>query len=81
MPFGAAGARDVHADGLSTDSERRESMAHYDFTTPVTEAQVRALAVNDTVTLNGTLYGIRDATQIALFDRGRTTRFDLPATR
>ena len=44
---------------------------------PVTEAQVRALAVDDTVTLNGTLFGIRDATQIALFDRGRTTRFDL----
>jgi L(+)-tartrate dehydratase beta subunit len=52
-------------------------MAHHDFTMPVTEAQVRALRVNDTVTLNGTLYGIRDATQIHLFDRGRTTRFDL----
>jgi len=52
-------------------------MAHHDFTMPVTEAQVRALAVDDTVTLNGTLFGIRDATQIALFDRGRTTRFDL----
>lgn len=52
-------------------------MAHHGFATPVTEAQTRALAVDDTVTLNGTLYGIRDATQIALFDRGRTTRFDL----
>ena len=52
-------------------------MAHHTFTTPVTEADVRALRVNDTVTLEGTLYGIRDATQIALFDRGRTTRFDL----
>ena len=52
-------------------------MAHYDFTMPVTEAQVRALRVNDTVTLNGTLYGIRDATHIQLFDRGRKTRFDL----
>ena len=52
-------------------------MAHYEFTMPVTEAQVRALAVDDTVTLNGALFGIRDATQIALFDRGRTTRFDL----
>jgi L(+)-tartrate dehydratase beta subunit len=52
-------------------------MAHHDFTMPVTEAQVRALAVDDTVTLNGTLFGIRDATQIALFDRGRATRFDL----
>jgi L(+)-tartrate dehydratase beta subunit len=52
-------------------------MAHFDFMTPVTEAQVRALAVDDTVTLGGALFGIRDATQIALFDRGRTTRFDL----
>ena len=52
-------------------------MAHYDFTTPVTEEQVRKLRVNDTVTLNGTLYGIRDATYIHLFDRGRKTRFDL----
>jgi len=52
-------------------------MAHYDFQTPVTEEQVRSLRVNDTVTLNGTLYGIRDATQIHMFDRGRKTRFDL----
>src|SRR5262245_60739228 len=50
---------------------------HYDFSTPVTEQQVRALRVNDTVTLNGPLYGIRDATQIHMFDRGRKTRFDL----
>jgi L(+)-tartrate dehydratase beta subunit len=52
-------------------------MAHHAFTMPVGEAQVRALRVNDTVTLNGTLYGIRDATQIHMFDRGRRTRFDL----
>ena len=52
-------------------------MAHFDFTTPVTEEQVRKLRVNDTVTLNGTLFGIRDATQIHMFDRGRKTRFDL----
>jgi L(+)-tartrate dehydratase beta subunit len=52
-------------------------MAHYDFTMPITEDAARALRVNDTVTLNGTLYGIRDATQIHMFDRGRKTRFDL----
>ncbi|MCC7082060.1 MAG: fumarate hydratase C-terminal domain-containing protein [Burkholderiales bacterium] len=52
-------------------------MAHHDFDMPVSEQQVRALRVNDTVTLNGTLYGIRDATQIHMFDRGRKTRFDL----
>jgi len=52
-------------------------MAHFELTTPVTEAQVRALRVNDTVTLHATLFGIRDATQIHMFDRGRATRFDL----
>ena len=52
-------------------------MAHHDFTTPLTEAQSRALRVNDTVTLQGTLFGIRDATHIHMFDRGRKTRFDL----
>ena len=52
-------------------------MSHFDFTMPVTEEQVRRLRVNDTVTLNGTLFGIRDATQIHMFDRGRKTRFDL----
>jgi L(+)-tartrate dehydratase beta subunit len=52
-------------------------MAHHTLRTPVTEEQVRALRVNDTVTLEGTLFGIRDANQIALFDKGRTTRFDM----
>jgi len=50
---------------------------HYDLTTPISEPLVRALHVDDTVTLDGTLFGIRDATQIALFDRGRSTRFAL----
>ena len=52
-------------------------MAHHDFTMPITEAQARSLRVNDSVTLNGTLFGIRDATQIHMFDRGRKTRFDM----
>ena len=52
-------------------------MAHFDFDTPITERQARELRINDTVTLNGTLFGIRDATQIHMFDRGRKTRLDL----
>jgi len=52
-------------------------MTHFDFQMPVTEEQVRKLRVSDTVTLNGTLFGIRDATLIHMFDRGRRTRFDL----
>jgi len=52
-------------------------MAHYEFNMPVTEEQVRKLHINDTVTLHQTLYGIRDATQIHMFDHGRKTRFDM----
>jgi len=52
-------------------------MTHHTLAMPADEAQIRALRVGDTVTLTHTLFGIRDATQIHLFDRGRTTRFDL----
>src|SRR5260370_26666480 len=52
-------------------------MSHHELTAPITEGQVRGLRIDDTVTLQGTLYGIRDATQIAMFDRGRSTRWDL----
>ena len=52
-------------------------MAHHEFDMPIGEREARALRANDTVTLNGTLFGIRDATQIHMFDRGRRTRFDL----
>jgi len=52
-------------------------MTHHVLTAPISEDQVRALHVNDTVTLEGALFGIRDANQIALFDKGRKTRFDL----
>src|SRR5215468_3184327 len=52
-------------------------MAHHVLETPLTEAQARALKVGDTVTLERTLYGIRDGTLIAMFDRGRETRLDL----
>ena len=52
-------------------------MAHHLLEMPIDEAQARALKVGDTVTLEKTLFGIRDATLIAMFDRGRSTRFDL----
>jgi L(+)-tartrate dehydratase beta subunit len=52
-------------------------MAHYDLSTPLSEEAARKLRVEDTVTLNGTLYGLRDATLIHMFDRGRKARFDL----
>ncbi|MGH7057217.1 MAG: fumarate hydratase C-terminal domain-containing protein [Acetobacteraceae bacterium] len=52
-------------------------MAHHILEMPIDERQARALAVGDTVTLERTLFGIRDATLIAMFDQGRPTRFDL----
>lgn len=52
-------------------------MAEHILEMPVNEAQVRALKVGDTVTLERTLFGIRDATLMAMFDRGRKTKFDL----
>jgi L(+)-tartrate dehydratase beta subunit len=52
-------------------------MTHHVLDMPISDAQVRALKVGDTVTLEKTLFGIRDATLIAMFDRGRTTRFNL----
>jgi L(+)-tartrate dehydratase beta subunit len=52
-------------------------MAHYAFNMPLGEAEIRRLRLNDTVTLHRTLYGIRDATYIHMFDRGRKTRFDM----
>jgi len=52
-------------------------MAHHDITMPITAKQVREWRIGDTVTLNGTLYGIRDGTHIHMFDRGRKTRFDM----
>ena len=52
-------------------------MAHYDLAMPVTDEAIRRLRINDTVTLQQRLFGIRDATQIAMFDKGRATRLDL----
>ena len=52
-------------------------MAHHEFAMPITEAQARALRIDDTVTFGGALFGIRDANLIALFDKGRTTRLDM----
>ena len=52
-------------------------MTHHVLNMPMTDAQARALTIGDTVTLEQTLFGIRDATLIAMFDGGRATRFDL----
>jgi L(+)-tartrate dehydratase beta subunit len=52
-------------------------MTHHILEMPVDEAQVRRLRVGDTVTLEKTLFGIRDATLIAMFDKDRRTTLDM----
>jgi L(+)-tartrate dehydratase beta subunit len=46
-------------------------VAHHEITFPTDEATVRGLEAGDTVTLQGHIIGIRDATQIRIFDQGR----------
>jgi L(+)-tartrate dehydratase beta subunit len=44
-------------------------MATYTLNTPLTEEAVRKLKVRDMVTLNGSIFGIRDLTLIHIFDK------------
>ena len=43
-------------------------MAEITLQTPLSESDVRKLALEDTVYINGHIFGIRDATQIRIFD-------------
>ena len=52
-------------------------MAHYKLQTPLSEADIRQLKLEDTVTIDGTIFGIRDATQIRIFDHGIAPPADL----
>ena len=52
-------------------------MSEYVLETPLSEGAVRKLRLEDTVTINGTIFGIRDATQIRIFDEGVAPPADL----
>lgn len=52
-------------------------MAEVHLKTPLTEADVRGLKLEDTVYLDGHVFGIRDATQIRMFDEGVRAPADL----
>lgn len=52
-------------------------MAEHLLTPPLTESDVRKLRLEDTVLLNGTIFGIRDATQMRIFDEGVEPPVDL----
>jgi len=49
----------------------------YRFTTPLSEQDILPLRVGDSVTLDGLVWGIRDATLIHMFDRGNVPPVDL----
>lgn len=52
-------------------------MAHHNLSSPFSEAAIRALKIRDTVTINGHIFGIRDATQIRMFDDQQPPPVDL----
>ncbi len=52
-------------------------MTTHQFHMPISEDDVRSLNIGDHVVLQDTLFGIRDATLIHMFDHGRETRLDL----
>ena len=52
-------------------------MAEIRLQTPLTESDVRQLKLEDTVYINGHIFGIRDATQIRIFDEGVPLPTDL----
>src|SRR6478735_9916988 len=52
-------------------------MADIRLQTPLTEQVVRDLKLEDTVYIDGHIYGIRDATQIRIFDEGIAPPADL----
>jgi L(+)-tartrate dehydratase beta subunit len=52
-------------------------MASVTLTPPVTEQDIRQLRIGDSVSLNGVIFGIRDATQRRIFDEGIAPPVDL----
>jgi L(+)-tartrate dehydratase beta subunit len=52
-------------------------MAHHEITFPTDVQKMRALHAGDTLTIQGHIVGIRDATQIRIFDHGQEPPFSL----
>jgi len=52
-------------------------MSHHTLRSPFSEQDIRKLSVRDTVTINGHIFGIRDATQIRIFDEQQRPPVDL----
>ncbi len=50
---------------------------HHELRTPLNEEVVRSLRLEDTVSITGEIFGIRDATQIRIFDHGVAPPVDM----
>src|SRR5436189_629546 len=55
----------------------RGLMAEHRLAFPTTEDEIRELRAGDLVTVDGHIIGIRDRTQIRIFDQGHEPPFDL----
>ena len=78
VPFGAPRARDASRRARRRATASEPPMAHHELAHADRPRRRCARCASTTPSrCNGTLFGIRDATQIHMFDRGRTTRFDL----
>src|SRR5438093_4725707 len=58
-------------------TKRRLDMSSKRLTFPTTEEQIRELRAGDEVTVDGHIIGIRDRTQIRIFDEGQEPPMDL----
>jgi L(+)-tartrate dehydratase beta subunit len=52
-------------------------MGHHSLISPFSKTDIRSLRIRDSVTINGHIYGIRDATQIRMFDEQQKPPVDL----
>jgi L(+)-tartrate dehydratase beta subunit len=55
-------------------------MAHHTLASPFSKKDIGKLRIRDTVTINGHIFGIRDATQIRIFDERQQPPVDLNGT-
>jgi L(+)-tartrate dehydratase beta subunit len=51
-------------------------LSHVNLIPPLQEESIRKLRIGDSVTITGIVFGIRDATQIRIFDQGREPPVD-----
>ena len=67
----------IAADGAVQYDREASDMAEHRLTFPTDEAHIRELRAGDSVVVDGHILGIRDRTQIRMFDQGQRPQMDL----